>query len=100
MDIRKIDSELSNKLSNASFLFMGFIVGIHVLGHGWQTVEQGSALWYWVALGQYGLFNIAVPFFFMCSGFCSRDILEKIRGGSARCEKEFLRYLSLMCCGV
>ena len=69
MDIRKIDSELSNKLSNASFLFMGFIVGIHVLGHGWQTVEQGSALWYWVALGQYGLFNIAVPFFFMCSGF-------------------------------
>ena len=64
-----VDNITSRKISNASVFATMMVVGIHTLGHGWQLLDKGSAIWWLTAFGQYGLFSIAVPFFFICSGY-------------------------------
>lgn len=67
--MKPVDRTTSTKIANASVFGMMMIVGIHVLGHGWQSLEKGSPFWWFVAFGQYGIFSVAVPFFFTCSGY-------------------------------
>lgn len=67
--MRPVDQITSCKIANASVFAMMMIVGIHTLGCGRQSLEKGSALWWFAAFLQYGLFSIAVPFFFTCSGY-------------------------------
>ena len=64
-----VDSVTSKKIANASVFATMMIVGIHTLGYGWQSLEKGSTLWWFLAFLQQGLFSIAVPFFFTCSGY-------------------------------
>jgi surface polysaccharide O-acyltransferase-like enzyme len=59
----------NTKIANASVIAMGMVVGIHTAGREIATLEFGSVIWWWCALGMYGVFQIAVPFFFFCSGY-------------------------------
>ena len=64
-----IGEALSAKVSNMGVLCMGFVVAIHVAGRELSGFAPGSLMWWWEALGHYGLFLVAVPFFFICSGY-------------------------------
>lgn len=57
------------KIANASVLAVGMVVGIHTAGREIGVFENGCAMWWWLALGMYGIFQTAVPFFFICSGY-------------------------------
>lgn len=59
-----IGKQLSAKLSLVSFVCMCMIVGIHVQA----SFEKGTVLWYLLAMIK-SLLNIAVPMFFVISGF-------------------------------
>ena len=59
-----IEKQLSSKLSLVSFVCMCMVVWIHVQAN----FEKGTALWYLVTMIT-SLFNIAVPMFFVISGF-------------------------------
>ena len=61
--------EISVKIANASVIAAAMVVGIHTAGMEIGTFKLGSAIWWWLALGMYGMFQIAVPFFFLCSGY-------------------------------
>lgn len=58
-------SETHIRISNASIIAAAMVVGIHVC----DCHEVGSLLWWWEELTHYGVFLIAVPFFFTCSGY-------------------------------
>ncbi len=48
------------------------VVAIHIAGRMGMpilSINGDSILWWFLALGQWGMFSIAVPFFFVCSGF-------------------------------
>ena len=85
--MKVVDKKISCKITNASVFAMMMIVGIHVLGHGWQSLEKGSTLWWFVAFGQYGVFNIAVPFFFTCSGYFLAGHMEESGWWCRECRK-------------
>ena len=59
----------SNKIGNASFLAALMVVGIHTASQEPSAIAKGTALWWLEAFGHYGVFAIAVPFFFICSGY-------------------------------
>ena len=65
MDKQKI----SPRIANASVLAAGMVVGIHTAGREICAFENGCTMWWWLALGMYGVFQVAVPFFFTCSGY-------------------------------
>ena len=54
-----------SKIANASLLSAAMVVGMHTVGH---TV-LGSTVWWFDSLVTHGIFRIAVPFFFIRSGF-------------------------------
>ena len=60
-----ISQSLSDKISSFSLLCAAMVVGIHVAGFQ----EHGTVMWWWSRIGHYGVFLIAVPFFFAASGF-------------------------------
>ena len=60
-----ISQNLSDKISSFSLLCAAMVVGIHVAG----SQEYGTMMWWWSRIGHYGVFLIAVPFFFVASGF-------------------------------
>ena len=57
----KVSGPLSEKIRSFSFLCAGMVVGIHVSGMD----GSGNLLWFWNRVGHYGIFLIAVPFFFL-----------------------------------
>lgn len=61
----KVSGPLSEKIRSFSFLCAGMVVGIHVSGMD----GSGNLLWFWNRVGHYGIFLIAVPFFFLVSGY-------------------------------
>lgn len=60
---------MNHKIANASFFAVLMVAGIHTVGCDLDDAFHGSALWWWEVVGHYGLFNVAVPFFFICSGY-------------------------------
>ncbi|MBR3921511.1 MAG: acyltransferase [Kiritimatiellae bacterium] len=64
--MQKISSVISRKISNANAIGALMVVAIHVAGRGY---EVKSPMWWWESLTHYGLFQIAVPMFFYCSGY-------------------------------
>jgi len=60
-----ISQSLSEKISSFSLLCAAMVVGIHVA----EVYENGTVMWWWSRIGHYGVFLIAVPFFFAVSGF-------------------------------
>lgn len=60
---------MNHKISNASFFAALMVVGIHTAGREPTTLKTGTLLWWLEAIGHYGVFLIAVPFFFICSGY-------------------------------
>lgn len=60
-----ISQSLSDKISSFSLLCAAMVVGIHVA----EFQEHGTMMWWWSRIGHYGVFLIAVPFFFAVSGF-------------------------------
>lgn len=60
---------MNTKFSNTSFLAALMVVGIHTTNREPALIDSGTALWWFEAIGHYGFFLIAVPFFFICSGF-------------------------------
>lgn len=82
-----INKIISCKIANASVFAMMMIVGIHVLGHGWQSLEKGSAIWWLTAFGQYGIFSVAVPFFFACSGYFLAGHMDEDGWWCRECKK-------------
>ena len=61
----EVSSYISAKIKFFSLLCAGMVVGIHVSG----IEEQWSVMWWWSRIGHYGIFLIAVPFFFVSSGY-------------------------------
>ncbi|MBR3922422.1 MAG: acyltransferase [Kiritimatiellae bacterium] len=59
----------NHKIANASVFATMMVVGIHTAGRWLGDDALGSALWFWETWGYFGVFLIAVPFFFVCSGF-------------------------------
>lgn len=64
----KPDSQFSQKVLNASAVCAAMVVGIHTCGRD-VGGKGGSGLWWLEQFGHYGVFLIAVPFFFVCSGY-------------------------------
>ena len=63
---------LSAKIANASVFASMMVVAIHtagIMGRPLCSVSEGSSLWWFESLGHWGVFNIAVPFFFVISGY-------------------------------
>lgn len=60
-----ISESLSNKIATMSFFCALMVVGVHMAGS--ETV--GAASWWLEQIFGYGLFAIAVPFFFIVSGY-------------------------------
>lgn len=74
-----ITERLSNKFRNLSVLCAFFVVIIHSR----PQFDQGGFGWYMKQLLENGVCEMAVPFFFLTSGFF---IATKIRGGGYKCE--------------
>lgn len=53
------------KIANAGLLASLMVVGIHVIGN--RAVD--SLVKCWDQISRFGFFRIAVPFFFVCSGY-------------------------------
>ena len=70
---------VSNKVANGGIIAAAMVVGIHVC----DPQEIGSALWWWDAMLRRGLFQVAVPFFFVCSGYflCRHYECARVDGG-------------------
>ena len=56
---------ISEKVKSFSLLCAAMVVGIHVA----DQQELGTAMWWLSRIGHYGVFLIAVPFFFTASGY-------------------------------
>ena len=65
------------KIANAAFFAALMVVGIHTAGREPNVIEGHSALWWFEAIGHYGVFLIAVPFFFICSGYFLAGHMEE-----------------------
>lgn len=60
-----LNASVSDKLAFGSLICAAMVVGIHVYDGG----AVGSMMWWWNCLLHYGIFLVAVPFFFICSGY-------------------------------
>lgn len=60
---------MNHKIANASFFAALMVAGIHTAGRHIDAASKDATLWWWEAVGHYGVFLVAVPFFFMCSGY-------------------------------
>lgn len=61
----EISKKSSGKIANGGIIAAAMVVGIHVF----KCDEVGMFLWWWDRLISHGIFLIAVPFFFVCSGY-------------------------------
>ena len=57
--------QISSKIANGGIIAAAMVVGIHVC----NSRSVGTLMWWWDQLLHYGLFLVAVPFFFVCSGY-------------------------------
>ena len=64
-DVRRVDSGLSSKFANASLIASLLVVTIHLP----MPSHVGSVAWWCSELVGGGLSTVAVPFFFLASGF-------------------------------
>lgn len=60
-----LTSELSSKFKNMAFIAACLVVLIH----SGKAEEQDGSSWWFVQLVTEGVFRMAVPFFFLTSGF-------------------------------
>lgn len=79
-----MDKRLSSKIANASVFAAMMVVGIHTVGPWLEKKFYGSMLWCWESWGYFGVFLIAVPFFFCCSGYFLAGRMEE-SGWYRRC---------------
>lgn len=56
---------MNHKVNIFSHICAAMVVAIHVCG----KVPRGSVVWWWERIGHYGVCLMAVPFFFVCSGY-------------------------------
>ena len=56
----------SQRIALGALICAAMVVAIHVCA---GEVPRGSFVWWWDQIGHYGVFLVAVPFFFVCSGF-------------------------------
>ena len=59
----------SGKMANGGVFASAMVVAIHVTGRGLDEISFGTVLWWLEAVCHWGIFLIAVPFFFTCSGY-------------------------------
>ena len=78
---------MNHKVSNASFFAALMVVAIHTSGREPWTIENGTALWWLEAIGHCGVFGIAVPFFFICSGYFLARHMEECGWWRRECIK-------------
>ena len=78
---------MNHKISNASLFAAFMVVGIHTVGRAPATIEAGTLLWWIEAIGHYGVFLIAVPFFFICSGYFLAGHMEEHGWWKRECVK-------------
>lgn len=81
--VNRVSSSVSNKIRNMSFVCACLVVLIHITRH----VARDSGAWWLFAIGSESVCRIAVPFFFLVSGFfiaghfdetnCWHDALRK-----------------------
>ena len=77
---------VKRKISNASIIAVMMVVGIHTAG---TTYQLGSAMWWFEQFCHYGLFKIAVPFFFFCSGYFLARHVDEPFWWIIECRKRF-----------
>lgn len=77
----------NEKIINASVIAAGMVVAIHTAGMEIGLFKIGSCLWWWLALGMYGFFQIAVPFFFLCSGYFIAGHMDENGWYGQECKK-------------
>ena len=63
------------------------VVGIHTAGRWLDDSARGTTLWFWETWGYFGVFLIAVPFFFLCSGFFLAGHMEEAGWWRRECMK-------------
>ena len=61
----ELDRQISAKITNMAFVCALMVVVIHV----WYEAEKGSVCWWLHELSANGICRIAVPFFFLVSGY-------------------------------
>lgn len=75
------------KIANTSFFAALMVVGIHTTGREPTVIDIHSALWWFEAISHYGIFLIAVPFFFICSGYFLAGHIEEHGWWKRECAK-------------
>ena len=60
-----MNERISAKIANGGIIAAAMVVGIHVC----RAEHVGSFLWWWDQITHWGVFLIAVPYFFVCSGY-------------------------------
>lgn len=83
----RIDTVTSQKMTNASLFAMAMVVAIHTAGRSIESIDKGSILWWIESLGHYGAFRLAVPFFFVCSGYFLAGHMEESGWWKRECVK-------------
>lgn len=63
--VKSITQSTSNKIANMALLCAVLVVSIHLM----RIVPFESGAWWFFALGSETISRMAVPFFFVCSGF-------------------------------
>lgn len=78
-------NSFNHKIANAGFLAVMMVVGIHTAG---RPAER-TLVWWWDLLSHYGVFSIAVPFFFVCSGYFLARHVGDVGWYRSACVKRF-----------
>ena len=82
-----IDAHVSKKIRNASCIAAIAVVGIHTAGLRLEQLSVGSSIWCLELLGSYSLFQVAVPFFFLCSGYFLAGHMQEAGWWRRECRK-------------
>lgn len=78
---------MNHKIANASFFAAMMVAAIHTAGRQPSAIDEGTALWWLEVVGHYGVFLIAVPFFFICSGYFLAGHMEEREWFGRECMK-------------
>ena len=90
----------NNKIANASFFTAMMVVGIHTAGRQPGMFDGRLALWWLEAIGHYGVFAIAVPFFSFVPATFLPDTWKSMDGGGVNGQSGFALFLFRMLYGA
>lgn len=82
-----MDKTLSIKIKNGAVIAAIMVVAIHINSVPLDSIRKESALWWFEAFGHWGIFGIAVPFFFVCSGYFLAKHIQEIGWHRRECRK-------------